>query len=277
MKFFLTLLVSLSFLQCSQLIWKKAKLAEEVSPGSDPKESLVLTVEYEEKDSWNPLNGTTDKRNYRSVIRLYSSSDTKTKAKREWNLPSWALGDGIFYHSGADTLFVLYGKDDEYGTLQQTLSIYPAVGGPFSYPAKPENRIIFQMAPSPKGTEVALITANRDSQNEYSEFELNLIQLPSKNVQTYPLSFWTALPMYGMRWAEDGGSLFIRTPDEVLKLTASGLTPTKSFPDCYSVSTNYGKWAYETAEVEQGGNIQIGKKLPPPSMISNLDKIRLCR
>lgn len=259
------------------MIWKKAQLIDEVSPASDPKDSLVLTVEYEEKDSWNPMNGTTDKRKYRSKIRLFRSTDTTVKPTKEWDLPSWALGDGIFYHTESGTLFALYGKDDEYGTLNQTLSIFPNSGASFSYPAVPENRIIFQMAPSPKGNEIALITANQDADSEFSEFELNLIQLPSKEVSTYPISFWTALPMYGMRWSEDGRTVYLRTPDQVLALSQGNLKPSKTFPDCFSVSTNFGKWAYETSEVGSDGKISLGKKLPTPKMISDLEKIRLCR
>ncbi|MDF3819269.1 hypothetical protein P3G55_05130 [Leptospira sp. 96542] len=277
MKLFLTMALLPFLIQCSQMIWREASLPEEVSPGSDPKHNLVLSVSYEEKDPWNPLNGTTDKRAYKTKIKLVETQGKLTKEIKEWDLPSWALSDGAFYHSQSSTLFVLYGKDDEYGTLNQTLSIFPTNGGAFSYPASPENRIIFQMAPSPNGKLVALITANQKEYGEYAEFELNLIQLPTKEINTFPISFWTALPMYGMRWSEDGSSLYLRTPDRVLKWSGGDVNETKTFPDCFSIPTNFGRWAYESAEVVDPGQIRLGKKLPSPKLISDIEKIRLCR
>lgn len=276
MKFLLPIL-ALTLIGCSQMIWRHAQLAEEVSPSNDPNFNLILTVEYEEKDSWNPMNGTTDKRNYKSKIKLVKNAPTGGKSVKEWDLPSWSLGDGIFYHTSTSTLFVLYGKDDEYGTLNQTLSLYPETGGAFSYPATPEKRIIFQMAPSPNGNLVALVTASPTAEGEFSEFELNVIQLSDKKIQSYPINFWTALPLYGIRWAEDGKKLYLRTPDRILVWAGSEIQETKSFPDCFTVSTNFGKWAYESASVSDGGNVVLGKKLPPPRQISNIDNIKLCR
>nr|WP_244241678.1 hypothetical protein [Leptospira jelokensis] len=262
---------------CSQMIWRDATLAEEISPSNDPNFNLVLTVHFQEKDSWNPMNGTTDKRNYQSKIKLVQNEKTGGKVIREWELPSWSLGDGIFYHTQSKSLFVLVGKDDEYGTLNQTLSIYPESGGAFSFPATPEKKIIFQMAPSPNGNLVALVTANPTGEGEFTEFELNLLQVSDKKVQTYPISFWTALPLYGIRWSEDGQNLFLRTPDKILVWTGKELKEAKSFPDCYTVSTNFGKWAYESASMGEGGNVVLGKKLPSPKQIANLDQIKLCR
>ncbi|MCW7461907.1 hypothetical protein [Leptospira limi] len=267
----------LSVFGCSQLIWRDAQLPEEISPSNDPNVNLVLTVAYQEKDSWNPLNGTTDKRDYKSHIKLVTNGVTGGKVIREWDLPSWALGDGIFYHTKSNTLFVLYGKNDEYGTLNQTLSIYPEVGGAFSYPATPERKIIFQMAPSPSGNLVALITASPTKEDEFTEFELSILQTADKSVQSYPLSFWTALPLYGIRWAEDGNKLYVRTPDRILVWTGTELTETKTFPDCFTIPTNFGKWAYESASLAEGGNVKLGKKLPAPKLISNMDQIKLCR
>lgn len=270
-------LVLFALLGCSQLIWRDAKLTEEISPSNDPNVNLVLTVHYQEKDSWNPMNGTTDKRNYQSKIKLVENGKTGGKVIREWELPSWSLADGIFYHTITKSLFVLYGKDDEYGTLNQTLSIYPESGGAFSYPATPEKKIIFQMAPSPNGNLVALVTANPTGDGEFTEFEFNVIQVSDKKIQSFPISFWTALPLYGIRWSEDGQSLFLRTPDRILVWNGNDLKETKTFPDCFTVSTNFGKWAYESATLGEGGNVVLGKKLPSPKQISNLDQIKLCR
>lgn len=270
-------ILALTLIGCSQMIWRQTQLPEEVSPTNDPNLNLVLTVGYEEKDSWNPLNGTTDKRNYKSKIKLVKNAPTGGKSIKEWDLPSWSLGDGIFYHTSSSTLFVLYGKDDEYGTLNQTLSLYPESGGAFSYPATPEKRIIFQMAPSPNGSLVALITANPAAEGEFSEFELNLIQLSDKKIQTFPINFWTALPLYGIRWAEDGKKLYLRTPDRILVWNGSEIQETKTFPECFTVSTNFGKWAYESASLGDGGNVVLGKKIAAPRQISNIDQIKLCR
>ncbi|TGN19227.1 hypothetical protein [Leptospira idonii] len=261
------------------MIWKETNLTPDISPSDQPNTVAILEVFYEEKSSWNPLNGTTDKRNYRTKIDLVRFQQTSSDKIQSWEIPSWALAESAFYHNESGTLFVLHGKNDQYGTLEQRLSIYPKSQAAYSYPAAPENLILFQIAPSPNAESVALITANTNTNWEFSEFELRILNTKSGLVASYPLSFWTALPMYGMRWAKDSETLYVRTPDKVLALAKGKLTEAKSFPNCFTPSTTYGKNAYAESFVEgdKPYKIKLGKKLSEPKMISKLDEIEVCR
>ncbi|WP_411821909.1 hypothetical protein [Leptospira sp. 'Mane'] len=272
----------LSFLlsfQCSQMIWKETNLQPEISPSETKGVALLLEVHYEEKDSWNPLNGTTDKKNYFTKTDLVEVTSGKSKILKTWNIPSWALAESAYYHKGENTLFILHGKDDEYGTLKQRLTIYPGEKPAFSYPATPENLVIFQASPSPNGKLIALITAESNSNWEFAEFQLRILDPNSGKVNSQPLSFWTALPVYGVRWANDSGSLYVRTPDRVYLWKEGKLTETKSFPNCFTRPTNFGKRAYSDSFVE-GTNpyrIKLGQKLPEPKLTTRLEEIEICQ
>ncbi|BDA79651.1 hypothetical protein LPTSP3_g25810 [Leptospira kobayashii] len=261
------------------MIWKETNLQPEISPSESNDIALLLEVHYEEKDPWNPLNGTTDKKNYFTKADLVEVRSGASKILKTWKIPSWALAESAFYHKGENTAFILHGKDDEYGTLKQRLTVYPGNKPAFSYPATPENLVIFQASPSPNGKLVALITAESNTNWEFTEFQLRILEPSSGKVSSLPLSFWTALPVYGVRWATDSGSLYVRTPDRVYQWKDGKLTDAKSFPNCFTRATNFGKLAYSDSFVE-GTNpyqIKLGKKLSDPKFISKLEDIETCR
>jgi hypothetical protein len=265
--------LTLIFFGCSQMIWKETNLQPELSP-SNANTAVSVEVHYKEKQSWNPLNGTTDKKDYTSILNLIQGN----AVKKTWNIPSWTLAESVFYHAESRVLILLHGKNDEYGTLSQRLSVYPADQPSYSYPATPENLVIFQTSPSPNGKQIALITALSDKNWEFSEFELRILETMSQKVVSYPISFWTALPLYGMRWSKDGSTLFLRTPDRILSLQDGKLGQATSFPECFNPSTNFGKIAFRESFVESQNpwKIQVGEKMPDAKMITTLDRIRSC-
>ncbi len=275
MKFKVITGICLLFLSfgCSQMIWKETNLQPDLSPSS-PSTAVSVEVHYKEKDSWNPLNGTTDKKEYRTKIHLIQGNQ-QTKS---WEIPSWALAESVFYHPENKTLVLLHGKNDEYGTLSQKLSVYPEASPSFSYPATPQNLVIFQASPSPNGKIIAMITALSDANWEFSEFELRLLNPQTQVVTSFPISFWTALPLYGMKWAKDSSILYLRTPDRVLAWKEGKISETSSFPDCFNPSTSYGKNAFQASFVETQSpwKLKIGAKLSDPKMIRSLDQIRNC-
>ncbi|MDZ4727584.1 MAG: hypothetical protein SH817_15610 [Leptospira sp.] len=263
---------------CSQMIWKETNLQPEVIATNDPNTAVVVEVHYQEKDPWNPLNGTTDKKNYRTDVLLLKTETKETKVIKKWEIPSWVLANSVFYHSENKSLFLLQGRNDEYGTLDQKLTVYFENKPSFSYPVTPENLVIFQISPSPKGDKIALITALSDANWEFSEFELRILDPQSQKVTSHPLSFWTALPLYGMRWSNDSSALYIRTPDRILALRGETLSPTTNFPECFTPSTNYGKGAFLDSFVQSQNpwKLDLGKRQPEPKMITSMDKIKNC-
>jgi hypothetical protein len=279
MKFPIAALTSLPLflLSCSQMIWKESNLLPEVSP-SNANTAILVEVHYKEKDSWNPLNGTTDKKDYRTEIKLVQPKPDSSLVLKTWDIPSWALADSVFYHPENKTLILLQGKNDEYGTFGQKLSVYPETKPAFSYPATPENLVIFQISPAPNGKLIALITALSDDKWEFSEFELRILDPETQKVSVFPLSFWTALPLYGMRWSGDSSSLFVRTPDQVLALKQDKLTRVATYPECFTPSTTFGKLAFKESFVESQNPlvVKIGERLPEAKMVSSLDRIRTC-
>ncbi|WP_246047176.1 hypothetical protein [Leptospira ognonensis] len=265
--------ITLFSLGCSQMIWKETNLQQELSPSSSDT-AIAVEVHYKEKQSWNPLNGTTDKKDYTTKLNLIRGN----ASLRTWEIPSWVLADSVFYHPESGLLVLLHGKNDEYGTLAQRLSVYPDKEASFSYPASPENLVIFQASPSPNGKQIALITALSDQNWEFSEFELRLLDPKTKAVVSLPISFWTALPLYGMKWAKDGSALYLRTPDRILVVKDGKLGEANSFPECFHPSTSYGKGAFEASFVESQNpwKLKIGAKIPEPKTINSLDKIQNC-
>ncbi|MCZ8156315.1 MAG: hypothetical protein O9264_09380 [Leptospira sp.] len=264
-------------LTCSQMIWREAYLQKEVSTSSD-RAAVTVQVRYQEKDSWNPLNGTTDKKNYTSKIELLELDGKTVKIKKTWEIPSWTLAESVFFHPESHSLILLHGKNDEYGSFHQKLSVYPEAGNSFSYPATPENLVIFQISPSPNGKQIAMITAISDENWEFSEFELRILDPATTLAKSYPLSFWTALPLYGMRWSSDSSVLFVRTPDRILTVADGNLGQSKYFPDCFSPSTSYGKNAFTDSFIESESplSIRLGSKKADPKMIGSIDQIRPC-
>lgn len=261
------------------MIWKEASLSPQVVPTDDRQTAVIVEVKYEEKDSWNPLNGTTDKRRYHSEIQVLKRETNELRLVSRWEIPSWTLTDSVYYHSGKSILYVLHGKDDEYGTLKRRLSIFLPDQTSFSYPATPDDLVIFQISPSPSGDRLALVTAVSNENWEFSEFELKILDPKSQSVEVHPLSFWTALPLYGIRWSNDSKRLYIRTPDRVLLWEGKGnLAEAKAYPDCFSPSTNFGSLAYRDSFIESQNpwKVKLGERKPEAKMVQSLDAIRVC-
>lgn len=111
-------LVSCLFLGCSSIFWREARL--ERTQTSFPGGKVFAEVLYEERDSWNPLMGTTQKRNYKTEIS-FSISGENPSEKNCGTLSSWTLPNQLEYRPGLDRFYWIQGTNDEYGTWNQTL------------------------------------------------------------------------------------------------------------------------------------------------------------
>jgi hypothetical protein len=104
---------------CSSLFWRDAKLFPLISFSETGKKLAYIRVHYKEKDSWNPLHGTTDKKNFTTqVILAEIENDLRLKKIIELErFPFWILPNAFYYNESAQTLAFMHGlKENEYGT-----------------------------------------------------------------------------------------------------------------------------------------------------------------
>lgn len=118
MKFSMYLLFSLLiisiFASCSSIFWRDAELNEETFISGNWK--VIYKVIYKEKDSWNPLMGTTEKKNYQTLITLINPQGKQINLGK---VNSWILPGHLVYQSNSDSLFWIQGVDDGYGTMNR--------------------------------------------------------------------------------------------------------------------------------------------------------------
>lgn len=98
---------------CSRLLWREATLGEILVFDSP---SLRMEVSYEERDSWNPLQGTSDKRDYKTVFQFQD----KKLERMAWVLKTdlavsgsqlvWMEGISTEYGVGEKNLFAFDGN-----------------------------------------------------------------------------------------------------------------------------------------------------------------------
>ncbi|MBM9576311.1 hypothetical protein JWG45_04000 [Leptospira sp. 201903070] len=235
------------FPSCSFLIWKNSSLSLERGWSSSGKEIVQTEVLYEEKDSWNPLSGTTLKRNYRSVIRIFDP-DRSSKAVEEIPFSSWILPGTVYYHSATGALYWIGGKDDQYGSFAR-------IPGAFNLNEKREisiskdlrpGHVVLQLTPSPNGNSVVMITASTDEDLEFLQPELLWISRTKEGSQQLtarvPLLEWKETPSYRLRWSNQSDRIYIQINESVytLQKEKSVLQKTKEFPLCFYPPTSFG-------------------------------------
>lgn len=104
-------LLLLSFASCNQLFWRDASLGSVIvlanpTMADDPSFSLEVTVNYQEKNSWDPTFGTTLKRGYQTLLTK------KGKNPAQYQFKGWVLSDSV---TCSKTCSFLGGHSDEYG------------------------------------------------------------------------------------------------------------------------------------------------------------------
>ncbi|TGK36419.1 hypothetical protein EHQ12_10320 [Leptospira gomenensis] len=244
--------MSISFLQfcsCSFLIWKNASLTLERGWSSSGKRITQTEVLYQEKDSWNPLTGTSLKRHYNSIIRIFDP-DLSAAPVDEIRFPSWILPGSVYYHSETETLYWIGGRDDEYGSFYRI---------PTGFDLKRRQDLSFEqylepgeipihLVPSPNGLKIAMIVAVTDEDLEFLKPELVVVERKSdataqRNVGTRVLlSEWKETPAYKIRWSADSSVMYIQILESVfsLHIGENSLKRAKKFPQCFSPPTSFG-------------------------------------
>lgn len=156
-------------LACSSLFWRSASLPPETIQSGQS--TLTYQTVYLERDSWNPLMGTTVKTSYQTRLTLYPKGKGSV-AKDLPNLSSWTLPGQIAYHSGTDSLFWIQGTDDEYGTYSRKAGRAAKIQEKGFSQAEfwNEEKGLLDLSVSPDGNYFALVHQTLNSDQEPSFF-----------------------------------------------------------------------------------------------------------
>ncbi|TGM03421.1 hypothetical protein EHQ76_09390 [Leptospira barantonii] len=232
---------------CSFLTWKNSSLSLERGWSSSGKEVVQLETLYQEKDSWNPLMGTTLKRNYHSMIRIFDPIQS-SQPVNQIPFSSWILPGTVYYHSDTKSVYWIGGKDDEYGSYSRipsgidlsnkkelTLSSYLAPG-----------QVAIQLIPSPDGNSLALVVAVLDNDLEFLKPELVWLSKNGdsefKPTSKTNLPEWKETPVHKIRWSSKSDKIYIQVSESVFFLTngKDRFEKASEFPVCFTPSTSFG-------------------------------------
>jgi hypothetical protein len=227
--------------QCST--WKKSNLGMEASWYND-QDFLVYSIEFEETNSWNPMDGTTHKRNFNSLFREYQLREGSQIQKiSEFQLPFWVLNNNVFYHSDSKTIFMMRGTQEGYGTENRIISQYFIDEKKILdlWTPKPEE-FLWKFLPSPNTNQIALITTKSST----SELGARLhIWDKTKGYRSIDIPAWIDSSFeYGIAWNPDSSILFLALNNIVYSVNPNTekmkLQKTNRFPKCFVPSTNFG-------------------------------------
>lgn len=244
-----SLYILLLFPSCSFLIWKDSSLTLERGFSSSGKEIVQTEVLYQEKDSWNPLSGTTLKRNYRSIIRLFRPEESSNPIE-QIPFSSWILPGTVYFHSGTKSLYWIGGKDDQYGSfarIPSALNLDEKKEILISTHLKP-GQVVLQLVPSPDGNSLILILAVTDEDLEFLQPEIVwLRRAPEANsslqiVSRISLPEWKETPLHRIRWSQKSDRIYIQVFESIFSIQKDKptLQRTNEFPLCFSPPTSFG-------------------------------------
>ncbi|TGL63503.1 hypothetical protein [Leptospira sarikeiensis] len=272
----LFIFVPLLLLQCSQIQWRPASLAVERGWSETGKNIVQTEVIYEEKDAWNPLSGTTHKKNYRTKFRIYEISgpgnDSGDPPIYSYEIGSWALPGSVYFHSATNRLFWIQGSNDEYGGAVRSPGVWSPKGFHSFEPKnfQKEGQTIFQFVPSPDGGKVAIIFGTLGSDLQIGSPTLILADVNGQSSTydkyyfEYPLTRWEETPEFRIRWSETSNHLYVRIGDSVFRTNEKSkkLEIAKEFPVCFYPASNFGPVGISPGG--SGGDSDIGRDMEPP-------------
>lgn len=214
-------------LACSSLFWRSAQLPPETTRSGNA--IVTYQVVYLERDSWNPMMGTTVKKSYQTRITLTDRKDSSA-VKELPNVSSWILPGKLKYSSESDKMFWIQGVDDEYGTLNRKAGIAENVRTQGFSQTKfwEDERELIHLSPSPNGERVAFIFTRTNSQGIMETFlavwNHNTEDKPGSihKIEMWDESDGSEDPPYDLIW-KDSSTLTVKMDQSSLTWTQSGL------------------------------------------------------
>ncbi|MCC5815111.1 MAG: hypothetical protein JJT78_10170 [Leptospira sp.] len=224
---YLAVLFALPLVACSSLFWRSASLPPETLISGNSQ--LIYQVVYLERDSWNPMMGTTIKKSYQTRVTLQDKKDSQA-IKELPNINSWILPGKMTYVSETDSLFWIQGIDDEYGTLQRKAGIAQNIRTKGFSETKfwEGEKELIHLTPSPNGDKVAFVFTRSNSSGMPETFlTVWNHKTEEKPTQNHKLPTWdesdgSPNPNYDLIWRSND-SLNVKLDKKSLTWTASGL------------------------------------------------------
>lgn len=258
------------FQSCSAIFWRNGSQVYDPSYSETGESSAVLNIQYEEKNTWNPLDGTTIKRNYHSQILLFKNEKERSQNKplKVISLNSWILPDSVYFHEKNSYLFFIRGTDDNFGTNPRKSYLY-RISDEKEFLNHGEGDATLAI-PSPDGGKIAIILSYPKDPETFSYKLLVREAVDQEKTDPVRISFWPDNPGYVMTWDTDSGNLFIRQ-DRIVLVKGSdknqAIVPTKTFPKCFLPGTSFGVGFLREGKVSSWGK----------NKISSVENISDCR
>jgi len=262
----------------------------EPSWSENGKSYASLEILFKEKDSFNPLNGTTLKKNYRSRLRIFQI-DGQNSAKQTWEsdvFDSWILPTSLYYHEKTGRIFFLKGSDDEYGTMKREAYIlqFGEKKPKLITVKKSSTESILFAIPSPDGEKLAVGIAAYQEEI-LKDAKIQLFSLVETSTHTKEIGFWSDFsPDYLLTWSVDSNFVYIKQSNQVrvVSLEKGTLSSAKQFPLCFVgtlFGVDYSILGYGTEWSKDGKTFKIlpGKQKSSPNkeMTDKIEKISGCR
>ncbi|MDX1960289.1 MAG: hypothetical protein SFU98_17095 [Leptospiraceae bacterium] len=222
--------------------WRSGFLSPSVSFTESGKKFLIYQVKYEETNSWNPMIGTTDKKNFESRIQIHELINGDAKMKQDKKFPFWIFPNSVFYSEKSEKIYFVQGTDKGYGTADVRISSIDSELNTISPIWKDgEKFLLMKILPSPDFEKIALILSTDVNASEVKYF-IEIIDSTGKSITKESIAFWFDSPEYAISWEKDSNVLFIRMKETVSKmeLKTKGLKQIKLFPECFTPGTSMG-------------------------------------
>lgn len=261
--------IVLFFISC--MTWRKANLGIE-SSWSNNSDVLIYRIEFEERNSWNPLEGTTLKRNFKTKLEEYKLINENLQKQSEFEFPFWVLTNSLFYNFEKKLLFFIRGQENSgYGTENRIISIYKIENKSLEniWNSK-EGEYLWKIVPAPDATKLVFITT------ESATSELNAkLQVWDGKLRSVKISSWLDASFeHAISWSEDSKSIYLAQPDGVYEISLLdqnlSLKKASQFPKCFIPSTSFGfRISKEGKEIQQNSenrtkyNIVVHDKFIP--------------
>lgn len=230
-----------SFPGCST--WRQGVLPPFFSWSEKGDRLASVQVKYDEKDSWNPMMGTTDKRSYKTDVKIYKLESGKLSEKpvEEKSLDSWVLPGSFYYSDTGDFFAVLGSPDSGFGTESKIFSYFKSLSSPAEVLWKFKDTLNLEKAvPSPDKSKAVLILSS-SSQDGTLKFSAELLDLKSKSSVKTDLPGWFDSPEHRAVWEKDSSSVYFRIKDKVYSLSEkTAFKPVLLFPECFLPETSFG-------------------------------------
>lgn len=260
------LLIFLS--SCSSIFWREAKLYPSISFSETGKKIAYIRIYYQEKNSWNPLDGTTKKKNYTTQLTLAEiQPDLKLKKIADLErLNLWILPESLFYNENKGTFAFINGIDqNEYGTPNRSVSIYNQTNKKLTniIQGKSEIKIPLAISLSGDASLLAVVNAELNDNGFYQNFRIHILDLNGNSIQSsFSLSDWQDSPgEFELAWSKSESVLSIHAKSKLFTIKGKSMTESNfsgsSLADNpkYAYSRSY-KW--ESADVELEG-VKLGR------------------